>query len=541
MIILKIKMKNRLNQYLVLLTAFAIIFANTAMGFAVTSDFEDVADVQVGAVVESVGSMAESGALVESAVLVDDFEAVPESGAQVEATVVDDSVPTKESEQFLSRLRQELQLSKSDYHQLLNSIEDTRQRLDQVKDEKISLAKQISNLEGLVADSSEKLLKALGQIVEIENEVSLLYEQIEMREVAIEYQKQLLRDYTKLLYQEENAYLSIDSDGEINTYKLLLSDGSVGDNLKQLKYFDLLNETGQQILERLDGLYQNLNSEKIKLETRKKDLSDLSDDLLIQKQQLVIQKEAKENLLRLTGGQEEIYAQLLEQSIAEQEGVVGDIKSLSDALYFLEDRMNELGEDFDPADYKDFLSDKNKSLYDFQLRHRFDDSGQFSWPVDPTRGLSAYFRDPSYAGVFGVRHNAVDIPTYQGTPVRAASDGVVFTAKDNGYGYSYIILLHSGGVSTVYGHISNILVSEGDVVSRGTIIGLSGGMPGTKGAGYMTTGPHLHFEAHLDDEYVDPLNYLPLEVLTEEQMEFLPEKYQVMWDEAVFGVELLAR
>jgi murein DD-endopeptidase MepM/ murein hydrolase activator NlpD len=102
---------------------------------------------------------------------------------------------------------------------------------------------------------------------------------------------------------------------------------------------------------------------------------------------------------------------------------------------------------------------------------------------------------------------------------------VVYKTKDNGYGYSYVILAHANGYSTVYGHVSEILVEEGDQIVQGQILGLSGGMPGTKGAGYMTTGPHLHFELLKDGSHIDPLNYLPLNVFAVEDLKLLPEKY----------------
>ncbi|MFH2104616.1 MAG: M23 family metallopeptidase, partial [Parcubacteria group bacterium] len=110
---------------------------------------------------------------------------------------------------------------------------------------------------------------------------------------------------------------------------------------------------------------------------------------------------------------------------------------------------------------------------------------------------------------FGVNHYAIDVPTPQGTPMYAPADGYVVRYRDAGYGYSYIMLMHANDLSTVYGHTSASFVSAGQYVTEGQVIGLSGGTPGTKGAGLMTTGPHLHLEVRVNGVPVDPLRYLP--------------------------------
>ncbi len=513
-------MSSKIDKYLVFLVVFAILLANSVMGFAQSEMESTSIFISTGDEIPQIENDFE-----------DEVSSTEDSDADVEVQETEPEV--LDQEEFLSRLKAELNFTKSDYRQVLNSVSDTSAKLNELSEDKMTLAEQIQNIDRNIDTTTVKLFDVIKNILEKESEIILLYEQVEIKEVATEYQKNLLRDYVRIIYQEEHNYFSIDENGELQAFKLLLADDSVGNNLKKIEYFDLLNEAGQQMIDELSVLSEELLIHQKELDKKKAKLVGLQTELETEKRQLELQKQSKENLLALTKGQEDIYAQLLEQSVAEQEALLNDVKNLSNAIAFIEEKMREEGANFDPEKYLSLLDYKTQILYDFQLNMRALNTDDFAWPVDPDRGLSAYFRDPGYAGTFGVQHNAIDIPDYQGSMVRAAAGGVVYTVRDNGYGYSYVILAHAGGFMTVYGHISNILVVEGDVLTQGAVIGLSGGMPGTIGAGYMTTGPHLHFEMLLNGLYIDPLDYLPLEVLTEDQIEFLPEKYYDDWEEDV--------
>jgi|CXWL01.1.fsa_nt_gi murein DD-endopeptidase MepM/ murein hydrolase activator NlpD len=133
----------------------------------------------------------------------------------------------------------------------------------------------------------------------------------------------------------------------------------------------------------------------------------------------------------------------------------------------------------------------------------------FAWPVAPTEGISARFDDPAYEDHFGMPHHAVDIPVLQGTVIGAAADGVVVKVSDQGMGFNSLVIRHAGGFSTLYGHVTSFLVREGQEVRAGDPIALSGGKPGTKGAGLMTTGSHVHFAIYKAGVAVDPLLFLP--------------------------------
>jgi murein DD-endopeptidase MepM/ murein hydrolase activator NlpD len=132
----------------------------------------------------------------------------------------------------------------------------------------------------------------------------------------------------------------------------------------------------------------------------------------------------------------------------------------------------------------------------------------FGWPVKGP--LTATYLDSDYVQVFGVPHRAIDIGTPQGSPIHAVADGIVYAVKDGGAtGYSYVLIGHRNGYASLYGHVSVFMVKKGDVVRFGQTIALSGGTPGTHGAGHMTTGPHLHLEMTKNGAHINPLSVLP--------------------------------
>jgi murein DD-endopeptidase MepM/ murein hydrolase activator NlpD len=98
-------------------------------------------------------------------------------------------------------------------------------------------------------------------------------------------------------------------------------------------------------------------------------------------------------------------------------------------------------------------------------------------------------------------HRGLDISARRGTPVIAPADGVVvFTGLSGGLGRT-IRIAHGLGYTTVYGHLDAIQVEPGEEVRRGAKIGILGNSG-------RSTGPHLHYEVHVDGEAVNPLYYI---------------------------------
>lgn len=90
-------------------------------------------------------------------------------------------------------------------------------------------------------------------------------------------------------------------------------------------------------------------------------------------------------------------------------------------------------------------------------------------------------------------------------PIRAAMAGTVTFAGGRyccSYGY-HVVVQHRDGLSTLYAHLSEVLVAEGDAVGRGQVLGLGGA------SGYSEGGAHLHFEFRHDEDLINPLDFLP--------------------------------
>lgn len=123
-------------------------------------------------------------------------------------------------------------------------------------------------------------------------------------------------------------------------------------------------------------------------------------------------------------------------------------------------------------------------------------TGSLVWPIYGT--ITTYFHQYLWYGI----HQGLDIATARGTPTVAADAGLVIEAAWNPYGYGLSVLIdHGNGMQTRYGHFDGLAVSRGQYVRRGQVIGYEGNTGNS-------SGPHVHFEVHVNGVIVNPLNYL---------------------------------
>jgi len=145
------------------------------------------------------------------------------------------------------------------------------------------------------------------------------------------------------------------------------------------------------------------------------------------------------------------------------------------------------------------LLERNLKAYESVLRQRGYTPS--IWPVVGKLESGFGGRRNPFGGSGYEFHSGQDIDAQTGDAVVAGASGTVtFVGWQNGYG-QLIVIDHGGGLTTRYGHLSHIDVAQSQTVARGQFIGRVGSTG-------RSTGPHLHYEIRINDEPVDPLQYL---------------------------------
>ncbi len=397
-----------------------------------------------------------------------------------ETTPVDPPPPVSGEEDLSQATREEILRLNDAVQQKKQSVESLQQRISVLKGDiekkrgqTVSLQNQLALLENRLAKTELDIEQTTTEIEQVNLEISALDLRIGERSVQIERRKAYLAEFVRTVARASDR----------SGLEVLLMNDSFSEFYDRLRATEEISKDMDRALNDVIAIKTALESEQNDKEQQRSKLDDLRKRLEISKSEL-----SEEHV-----GKEQLALNLTQQTLGLQQdlsGLKSQQQSVDNDITTLENTLRRKLES----------SDKLKSIA--------GDSTVLSWPVDHSRGISAYFHDPDYPFRNIFEHPAIDIRAYQGTQVHAAAPGFVARAHDGGMGYSYVMLIHDDGISTVYGHVSRILVKEGQFVERGDIIALSGATPGTPGAGPLTTGPHLHFETRMNGIPFNPLDYL---------------------------------
>ncbi|MCX6780764.1 MAG: peptidoglycan DD-metalloendopeptidase family protein [Candidatus Magasanikbacteria bacterium] len=371
----------------------------------------------------------------------------------------------------VSNLQSQINARKTQIETLQKQISETTKALQGKQKEKASLENQLELITGRLDKARLDLSATQAKLEQTTLEKQQTEKKIDAKRQEIDDQQVQVSELLRSLdFTERQSIVSIFASGKTLSDFFSMQDAvhAVDTQLTRALIKVLLAK-------------QELDVQKTQLVTTEQTLASVKNTLIAKQDQLKNQSNAKAQLLLQTKQSEGKYQKLVADLKKQYSTTENEIQSI-------EKQINAQ------------LKNKGKVIPTGAV--------QLTWPV-PSHIVTALFHDPDYPFRNIFEHPAIDIHAGQGTQVRAAGNGIVGRAKNAGMGYSYILIVHNNKISTVYGHISRILVAEDQTVNAGDVIGLSGGTPGTPGAGPFVTGPHLHFEVRLNGIPVNPLDYLP--------------------------------
>ncbi len=382
-------------------------------------------------------------------------------------------------------------LDKVDSWQINQDINDKRSQIDELKKQMAVYQKNIEAKKNEIGELSAQLSILNSNIAKINLEIQAANLEIEATNLKIENTELKIQAKEKEIASLKENVAEIlrslhQSQQQSSLLEILIVNENFSDFMNQIDQLEKMQDMVVLQVNDLKTVKMAMLNDQADLEKDITELDALKSILDNKKDVLDEQKNTKAQIVQLTQGQQAKFEVLLKQAKAEQSQANADI-------VYLEKIARE------------------KLNRELQKKQKVEEASSpgLAWPLN-SRTITAYFHDPEYPFRYVFEHPAIDLAAPQGTPIKAVQSGYVAKAKDGGKtGYSYIMIVHTDGLSSVYGHVNQISVEAEQFVTKGQVIGYSGGMPGTRGAGPLSTGPHLHLEIRLNGVPVDPLNYLP--------------------------------
>lgn len=399
-----------------------------------------------------------------------------------------DEAAADEKQEKLDKLQNKIDSARGEHNGLQEKINLYEENLESKQQEKTTLNNQLEVLDQNISLTETEIDQTMNEIDTLDLEIQQVKIQINDTQKDITSAKKDIGALITDLYNyDQQTYLEV-----------ALANTTLSEYSSQVQYTEEINNAFKESLDELKASKRELQQQKQVVTDKKTDQVQKQGELEIRKDSLGGEITYKNILLESVKDDEEKFQQLLDEIKDEQAGINSELSRLEKTARQTLNDLNSLKGTDQPVDG---ITGPDK---DFVMPTDFTPD----WPL--TGIITTRFKDPAYIFRSVFEHDAIDIASPQGTPIKAADSGVVSVVRfDGSSNYGYVSIVHAGNFSTVYGHVSAVYVSSEETVQKGQTIALSGGYPGTAGAGPFTTGPHLHFGVRLNGIPVDPLLYLP--------------------------------
>ena len=368
-----------------------------------------------------------------------------------------------------------------------------QQELNSLKDENKAIQAEINAIQKKYDANASEIQNLVDQKNAVDQEISLLNAQVQNLNEQITAYSQLIADaqdeldiaqftLNGLNEKHKLRIRAMEEEGSVSYWEVIFEANSFIDMLDRINMMQEIAASDQARLEEMRQAAAIVEAAQEQMQLGKAELEVSNAELAQSQAVLEERRTASDALLRELAKRQDEFQAMLDESEAMQDDLMRDIAA----------KEKELKE----AKYEEKLA--------AQAAAGGAPKSDAAW----TTPVSGY----TLTSPFGMRkhpvlgynrmHNGIDMACAKGTPIYATRAGKVTTAsyQAGGAGY-YVSINHLDGFSSIYMHMTNYVVSAGQTVTQGQLIGYVGSTG-------ISTGPHLHFGISYAGSYVNPLAYI---------------------------------
>ena len=368
-----------------------------------------------------------------------------------------------------------------------------QQEIDKLEAKNAEIQKQINAIQSQYDASYGEMADMVAYKDAIDQEMTLLSSKIETTNAQITAYSQLIadtqdeldvaRDELRALSEAHRERVRVmEEEGNVSYWEVIFQANSFTDLLDRINMVEEINAADRRRMQQMRIAADIVTATQMNLESEKVSLEETRSQLAVDEEALEEKRAEADLLLVELEKKAEEFEYLLEESEALQEELMQEIAAKEAALK--------------EAKHDEYLK---------KLALQGDNPPSNATWITPVSGykLTSPFGMRKHPVLGVVRmHNGVDMACAQGTPIYATRAGkVTRTAYQAGGAGNYVSINHLDGFSSVYMHMTHYVVSAGQTVSQGQLIGYVGNTG-------LSTGPHLHFGISYAGTYVNPLAYI---------------------------------
>lgn len=405
------------------------------------------------------------------------------------------------------------------------SIDEEKKKQQDMENDLDNIEDTLDKLEGLKKDMNEyiaamdtKMAEVSAKIVELNDKAAA--KQVEIDEINVklaEKEEDIKSQYDSMKLRIKFMY----ENGQTQYMEMVLGSGSIGDFLNKAEYISELTTYDRNMLDKMRETKKQIEETKMQLQNEKDSLQILLDDAKAEQDSMEKLVEAKRVQLEATQQQiseVENEAEIMKTSIEEQKQLISAMQEAERKLKEEQERkkreeeerkkQQELNNSSGNTTGNTTGDNSGDNSYGSSGGNSSSSSG-FVWPVPSSTRITSDYGlrgDPFGNSSSSEFHKGIDIGAPVGTPIVAVADGVVAWSRYSNTAGNWVVINHGDNLISVYMHMSYYVVSSGEYVEAGQVIGYVG-LTGS------TSGPHLHFGmgsyyGSWPPNYVNPHNYL---------------------------------